>query len=121
MELLRKEKIETIESTELVEENIKRVYDRINSRVSFYKWLVGAAWTMYILFFSIEMRVLLSSKSTLSNTDFSNVALYFSIYFSSALFAMLLIVGYKRASEILIKTIEYACTQNKHEIMKSDT
>ena len=116
---LQKEGINTIEETELLEENIKRIFSRTNSRVSFYKWLVGALWTLYIVFFSIEMKVFLSAKPKTNDPDLSNTIMYFAIYLFSSLFAMFLIVGYKRASDILIKTIEYACTQNKYEFIKA--
>lgn len=115
-DIIQKEGIDTVNNTELVEENIERIFVRISSRVSFYKRLIGTFWTLYIVYFTIQMRFFLSANTEVKNSDLSSTLLYFFIFFLSSALLMFTIISYQRASEILIRTIEYACTQNKYEL-----
>lgn len=114
------EEIHSIDEVKLLEENLAIVYSRILSRISFYKWLVGAAWTIYILTVNIELRILLKVQNEGWEQVISDNVVTFLLFFLSTFLALLLIVGYKRASELIIKSIEFGCVELKYKLAKNE-
>ena len=93
--LMKKEGIRTVGEVELFEQIIEKVHDRINSRISFYKWLVGMTWTLYLLYINIETKFF----TTLSGEELSlalskNVSTFIMTGLAT-LAALSLVVGYK--------------------------
>lgn len=119
--LIKDEELDTPEKIKLLEKNLEKISSRIYSRVSFYKWLVGAAWAMYLLFFNLEMRYLITQKLGDSNNKLlsENISSFVITLFAT-LTALVLIFSYKRASEILMKSIEYGCTQCEYELLQKE-
>jgi len=112
------ENMDSIEKIELLEENIEKIYSRICSRVSFYKWLIGAAWTLYLVILNFELRLTMNSSVPSLKQAFSENILSFGLVLFSAIGALLLVVGYKRASDVLIKSIEFGCVEQKYRLLK---
>ncbi|ROS05735.1 hypothetical protein EDC56_1286 [Sinobacterium caligoides] len=115
---IEKERLDTIEKIELLEENIDKIYSRVTARVSFYKWLVGAIWAVYIFGLNIQIKILPKDDLTFIGSFLSQGFLIFSIVFFSTLSAIILVVGYKRASDLIIKSIEFGCVQKKHDLLE---
>lgn len=118
LSILETEGIKTVDDIELLEQNIEKVHDRIAARVSFYKWIVGMSWTIYLLVISIETRFIAElDDETLSQAISDNISTFVLTAFAT-LAALSLVVGYKRASETLIKSIEFACVEYKALLLK---
>jgi hypothetical protein len=111
------EEIDTIEKIELLEENIEKIYSRICSRVSFYKWLLGSFWALYALIFSFELRFLIKSGEESVNQEISGNIFSFVVMLFSVLGILLLVIGYKRASDLLINSIEFSCVEQKYRLL----
>ncbi|MCW8932634.1 MAG: hypothetical protein OQL19_20665 [Gammaproteobacteria bacterium] len=120
VEVLEQLEVNSIEKIELLEENIEKIYSRILSRITFYKWLVGSIWALFIIITNIEIRILLKVQNEGWQQAIGDNIIYFSIFLFATLFALLLIVGYKRASELLIKSIEFSCVEKKY-LLQTDT
>ncbi|MBA6224739.1 hypothetical protein H4J51_03335 [Colwellia sp. MB02u-18] len=117
-QIIEAEGIDSIDKVELLEENIEKIYDRVCSRVLFYKWLVGASWTLYVVVFNFELRFLMkSSGQSIKDAISENMLTFFLVLFS-AIGALLLVVGYKKASDLLIKSIEFGCVEQKYKLLK---
>jgi len=112
---LESNNLNSIEKVKLLEENIERIHTRILSRISFYKWLVGSIWTIVIIVINIQIRIVSLSEQNIDKV-LSEGTTPFLIMFLITLLALLLIIGYKRASEFLIKSIEFACTDLKYKL-----
>lgn len=116
--ILESEGIKTVDEIELLEQNIEKVHERISARISFYKWIVGMTWTIYLLIISLETRFIARlDDETLSRAISDNISTFVLTAFAT-LAALSLVVGYKRASETLIKTIEFACVDYKAILLK---
>ena len=115
---IESENMDSIEKIELLEENIEKIYSRICSRVSFYKWLVGAVWTLYLVILNFELRFLMNSSVQSVNQAISENIFSFGLVLFSAIGVLLLVVGYKRASDVLIKSIEFGCVEKKYRLLK---
>jgi len=116
---IKAEGVSSTSEVELLEQNISQVYSRITSRVAFYKLIIGASWAVYMVFFNIEIKHLLGSDGDSLNQSLSATLVTFSITFLITIAIMLLVIGYKRASDVLIKTIEFGCVQYKYELLRN--
>ena len=119
--LMKDEGIKTIDEVELIEQNMKKVHDRISGRVSFYKWLVGMAWTLYLLCINIETKFLTTLNSDELSLALADNLSTFIMTGLATLASLSLIVGYKRASETLVKSIEFACVDYKATLMRGES
>ena len=111
--------LDSIEKIELLEKSIDSIYIRISSRVSFYRWGIGIVWALYLLFFNIEVKYIIAdSKGNLSQILMENFTSFIPILLSTLL-AFVLVIGYKRASEALIKSLEFGCIEQKYILLKN--
>lgn len=118
MKIIEGEGVDSPEKIELFEENIAKIYERIGSRVSFYKWLIGALWAIYIISLNLELRILLKiSDSNMLSAIFESMK-HFWWVLMCATFVLLLVVCYKRASDLLIKSIEFGCVDLKFKLLE---
>jgi len=118
-DLIEKEGIKSIDEVKLLEENIDQIYFRVTSRISFYKLLITAGWAIYMVFFNIEIRHFMKNDQDSLNQALSGSLTTFAVVFIGTIGAMLLIIGYKRASEVLIKTIKFGCVEYKFKLLKN--
>lgn len=111
--------LKTIEEIELLEDFVLHSNDRISSRASFYRWILGFSWALYILIFNLEIRLMLKAEEIdlLKKVGDNIVEFAFSLYLAAAV--LIIINGYKRASEILIKSIQFSCINRKHSLLQA--
>jgi hypothetical protein len=106
-------KLDSSEKIELFENNIDLIEERVNSRVDFFKWLIATCWAIYVFFSSFQLKIINFAKDGGDFTavrEFGLSFIYILIFSSTAL---LLMISYKRASNILIKAIKYSCNEQK--------
>ncbi|MDB2387344.1 hypothetical protein N9W21_08405 [Shewanella sp.] len=111
--------LDSPDKIELLEENLEKLNERIVSRVSFYKWVLGAAWAIYVVTFNLEIKLLPKSEDINFLKILTKSVTTFWLSMFSAVVILIFITGYKRASEMLIKSIEFACIQSKYCILKN--
>lgn len=113
VDILNHNGVQNEKAIELFESNLERISERIESRVKFYKWIIGTFWGAYILLLNFQLRFLsLTGKSIddeMVNSGLKSF-LYVAIFTTFSLIAM---ISYKRASNMLIANIQYACTEQK--------
>lgn len=114
--IMKNHRIDTKEDIELLEKNIEKIGERITSRIAFYKWLVGVAWGVYIFSLNVEMRFLVKLEGDALTKAISNNLAPFIIMMVTTIFALLIVVGYKKASDLLVKSIEFACIEYQYEL-----
>ncbi|RJE72402.1 hypothetical protein BGP78_20560 [Pseudoalteromonas sp. MSK9-3] len=110
--------LDSSDKIELLEENLEKLNERIVSRVSFYKWVLGAAWAIYVVTFNLKIKLLPKAEDINFLKILTESVTSFWLSMFSAVVILILITGYKRASEMLIKSIEFACIQSKYRILK---
>ncbi|WP_138508622.1 hypothetical protein [Pseudoalteromonas ruthenica] len=105
--------IQKEEHIELLKDNIDRVEKRIEARVKFYKWIIASFWGLYFILVNLELRFASLSKKPIEN-DFLQNAFddFLYVAFITAL-ALLAMACYKRASDMLIANLQYACVEKK--------
>ncbi|MCP4158701.1 MAG: hypothetical protein GY760_01395 [Deltaproteobacteria bacterium] len=105
--------IDSIDKIELLEENIEKISIRINNRITFYKWLIGAIWAIYLIINKFETKLILSGKvesiNKVLNSSTKELALTLVIM-AATLFAVLC---YQKANEFIVKSIEFGCIDLK--------
>ena len=118
VKFLEQESINTIDEVKLLEENIEKIYARILSRVSFYRWLIGSAWAVYVLILNIEIRIITKVQIPGWEQELKENIFYWVIFIFITLVTLVLVIGYKRASEVLFKSIEFSCVEHKYGLVK---
>ena len=113
VDILDENGVQSESDIELLESNLEKVEQRIEAKVKFYKWIIGAFWGLYLLSLNFQLRFLsLSGKKiddTLLNSGFEEF-LYVVLF---TVFALLAMISYKRASNMLIANLQYACVEQK--------
>ncbi|EHR0760685.1 hypothetical protein KUH14_004562 [Vibrio parahaemolyticus] len=113
VDILDENGVQSESDIELLESNLEKVEQRIDAKVKFYKWIIGAFWGLYLLSLNFQLRFLsLSGKKiddTLLNSGFEEF-LYVVLF---TVFALLAMISYKRASNMLIANLQYACVEQK--------
>ena len=122
MLFLEREDLKSIDKIELFEENLVKIEKRISARVSFYKWLIGSAWTVYLLYFNVEFRIFLKGGSAELGPYIQNKFTFIIGFILISLISVALVASYKRASDILMKSIQFSAVDYKNKIIeKSNT
>ncbi|ATZ74428.1 hypothetical protein CWC33_12290 [Idiomarina sp. X4] len=98
---------------EMLTDNIEKVNNRIDSRIKFYKLTVGAVWAVYLFFFNIQFRVLLGLGDSKLQVNLTQEILDFGAFVLMTIIALSSIVSYKKACDVLIKSIEFSCSELK--------
>lgn len=113
---LSKLDINSVEMAELIEDNLTSIYARVISRTSTYKWIVGSFWALFAFILNQQIRIV-STKSpeNLASIINDNIIVAIAIIIST-FFAVWLIASYKRASELLFKSIEFGLVELKHKL-----
>ena len=111
--ILDKNGVQSESDIELLESNLEKVEERIDARVRFYKWLIGAFWGMCLLIVNFQLRFLSLSGKKIDG-KFSNSSLEELLYVVLfTVFSLLAMISYKRASNMLIANLQYACVEQK--------
>jgi hypothetical protein len=118
-ETILAEEITSKEEVEILEGCLERIEKRTLSRVVFYNWLIGAFWAIYIIILNFELRLAAKENQDISKFVTDTVT-NFSITLLSVIFALAIVSSYKKSSELLIKSIEFACSEIKHKTVIQD-
>ena len=103
---------------DLFEKNVERFLNRVDSRVNFYRWVIGVFWALYLIILNMIMR-LSSDQQSLSFAEKMKENLSsFSIILVAVSFFVILIIAYKRASELLFNTLEIGCTEYRSHLLQ---
>lgn len=112
--------LDSKEKIELLEKNLELIEERVNARVSFYKWLVASLWAIYIIIFNIEIRYELGEKLSSNKANWIETLITFSFTLVFTMMALLLIAAYKRASDHLVKCVKFGCIEQKFELLDKE-
>ena len=117
---LSKIEINSKEKIELLEANIEIIDKRISGRVSAFKWTIATCWAIFTYFMNQTLSI--SLKANPENWQSIFIENLFSLitFALVSLLALWAIVGYKRASDYLIKCIEFGCVEMKYNIINDN-
>ncbi len=118
--ILEKNGVDSEAKIELLEDNLEKVAQRIDARVSFYKWLLGAVWAAYLLVLNIEFRFILKLEADELTKALSENLSSFIVMAFFTIAALLLVVGYKKAANVLVKSIEFSCIEYKYQLIRDE-
>lgn len=104
---------------DLFEKNVEKFSNRVDSRVSFYKWVVGGFWALYIVIFNLNMRIGSDKLSIAFAEKVKEEIISFSFTLLAVATCVVLIIAYKRASELLFTTLEVGCTEYRYELSQA--
>lgn len=114
---INEEDIYTSKEVELLEQNFNLLFESIKSRINLYQWVIGVSWAIYMLFFNLGIRVLLNVEGGITNkTAIMEHFLSFILAILITFVALILVAAYKVANERVMKTIQFACVQQKYDI-----
>tara|TARA_Y100001963_G_scaffold44439_1_gene62378 strand:- start:1393 stop:1761 length:369 start_codon:yes stop_codon:yes gene_type:complete len=97
---------------ELLESNLEKVEQRIDARVKFYKWVIGAFWGLYLLSVNFQLRFF-GTANKLDEVFLRSIFEDFLLVTLFTLLALIAMISYKRASNMLIANIQFACVEQK--------
>ncbi|WP_305819443.1 hypothetical protein [Photobacterium leiognathi] len=105
--------VQSESDVELLESNLEKVEQRIDAKVKFYKWIIGAFWGLYLLSLNLQLRFLSLSDKKIDDTFLNSSFEEFLYVVLFTVFALLAMISYKRASNMLIANLQYACVEQK--------
>lgn len=108
--------IQDVSTVELIEEHIVMVKERIFARITYYKWLIGSLWAFFTFLLNQQLNTTISSNPNSWIIFITNNAIPISLFIAMSLIAISMIYGYKRASEILIRTVEFGLIEMKQRL-----
>lgn len=109
-------KIKEIETIECLQANLEIVDSRIRKRISMYKWLIASTWAVFTLILNQQMNVALKMQPKAWHTVLQENLSSLIVFITITLIAIWIITSYKKASELVIKTIEFGLIEIKHKI-----
>ncbi|MGL4192373.1 MAG: hypothetical protein ACRCRU_07315 [Vibrio sp.] len=113
VDILDKNGVQRVSDIELLESNIEKVEQRIDAKVKFYKWIIGACWGLYLFSLNFQLRFLSLSGKKIDEAFLNSSFEEFLYVVSFTVFALLAMISYKRASNMLIVNLQYACVEQK--------
>ncbi|EGQ9275242.1 hypothetical protein HJ059_22585 [Vibrio parahaemolyticus] len=113
VDILDENGVKSESDIELLESNLEKVEKRIEARVKFYKWIIGAFWGLYLLAFNFQLRFLSLSDKPIDGTFLKSSFEGFLYVILFTVFALLAMISYKRASNMLIANLQFACVEQK--------
>lgn len=113
VEILNENGVQSEADIELLESNIEKVEQRIETRVNFYKWIIGSFWGLYLLAFNFQLRFISLSNKQVDETFIKSSFEDFMYAILFTMLALLAMISYKRASNMLIANLQFACTEQK--------
>ena len=122
VEYLERLGIQEIETVDCLQSNLENINNRVNFRISAYKWLVGASWALFTLILNQQMNVALKMTPGSLQGAIQENFIALAAFIGISTLAIWIIASYKRASELLIKTLEFGFVDIKHKLhMAKDT
>lgn len=103
---------------DLFEKNVEKFSSRVDSRVTFYRWVVGVFWALYVIIFNLNIRFASEQQAITFAEKFREHILSFAIMLVAVAICIVLIIAYKRASELLFTTLEVGCTEYRYLLLQ---
>jgi len=103
-------------TVEYIEKNLEKIYLRVMARYTTYKWIIGSIWFISVYFITTNMRIGLKIPDTPWIKILQDSITSFSFLLMFTLFAVLILTSYKRASDILFKSIEFSLIELKYQL-----
>jgi len=120
---IKQEKIKTEKEIELLEECIKILYLRSESRFNLYKKVILTCSSIFVFIQSLGLKVILIEGKLKGKVDtqiiFDNFITPLAVAFFLTLIAFILLSVYKRATTIIFNTIEFSCISQKKKLLKN--
>ena len=116
VEYLEKFNIQDLETIDCLQSNLENIHTRIINRVSAYKWIIGASWALFSLILNQQLNVTLKINPDSWKTTFQENIIHLAVLISISILAIWITTSYKRASELLIKTLEFGLVEIKHKL-----
>lgn len=119
---IKQEKIKTEKEIELLEESIKILYLRSESRFNLYKKVILTCSSIFVFIQSLGLKVILIEGKLKGKVDtqiiFDDFIIPLAIAFIITLIAFIFLSVYKRATTIIFNTIEFSCISQKKKLLK---
>ncbi|QOP42145.1 hypothetical protein [Sulfurimonas marina] len=112
--------IHDIKTAELIEKNLEKMFTKVQSRISLYRWLLGLSWTIYVFFINKSFQISLKSQEVNIDALVQEIINTSTSFLLFSLFIIFLIQSYKMASETLFKTIEFGIIEFKYQLLIKD-
>lgn len=116
VEYLETFNIQKPETIDCLQSNLENIHARIINRVSAYKWLIGASWALFTLIINQQMNVALKINPDSWQAAIQENITAIAAFIGISVLAIWIITSYKRASELLIKTLEFGFVEIKHKL-----
>lgn len=117
VEFIKDESLLNTEQVDLLETNMELLFDRVNARVSMYRWMIGTFWATYLLFFNFALKVMPKSLSEQLQAELAEMFILLPQIAVLTLLVLAMISGYKRANEIVFKSISFGCSEYKNKLL----
>jgi len=98
---------------EYIESTLDKIYLRVMARYMAYRWIIGSIWIFSITLIAIYIKLVPQDKNIESLETFS---IYILILLGFTLFSIFILTLYKRASDIIFKSIEFSLIELKYQL-----
>lgn len=116
VDYIEQQGIASVELVDLFEKCLEKIKERVAARVSAFKWVVGVGWALFTFTTNLEIGILLRKDPSQWVDAASKLTfdLFGFVFFS--VIAITLVFSYKRASDLLVKTLEYSALEIKFRL-----
>lgn len=116
VEYLESLNIQELETIDALQANLENIHSRINNRISAYKWLIGASWVFFTYLLNQQINLVLKISPDSWQSFIENNILTFAVFLFISIACVGIVASYKRASELLVKTLEFGFIEIKHKL-----
>lgn len=106
------------DEVDLFESNLEKFSKRVETRITFYRWVVGVFWAIYLIVFNLNMRFITEQPKISLFDKIRENFFSFSLTLAVVFFCVVFILAYKRASELLFTTLEIGCAEYKYQLLQ---
>lgn len=106
------------DEVDLFESNLEKFSKRVETRITFYRWVVGVFWAIYLIIFNLNIRFITEQPKISIFDKIRENIFSFSLTLVAVFFCVVFILAYKRASELLFTTLEIGCAEYKYQLLQ---
>lgn len=107
--------VDNAQVAESIEENMGIISQRLISRIAVFRWGVAVCWAISTLTLNYSTNIILKVMPESWEQHLLDNLFSFIIFAVLSFVAILLIASYKKATDILVKTIEFGLVEIKHK------
>jgi len=115
-EYLSKNNISDVFIIELIEENLEKIYIRVLSRVSTFKWVIASLWAFLTFILNLQMKISIKASPNNWESLIQENMMLLGMFAFISFIAIGLVISYKRASDLLFKSIEFGLVEFKYQL-----